>query len=510
MTSNFIILPLLLHMATAIVLMFLWKRITAQRIISVVSNVIILIVGVLLFTQTWKTGIITMQAGNWPAPFGITFVADVFSSTMVLFTAISALAVSIYSTVGINRARMKYGYFPIFHFLFMGLNGAFLTGDVFNLYVWFEIVIISSFVLMTLGGRKPQMESAIKYVAMNMLASVIFLTAIAILYGLTGSLNMADLSLKIAKIENRALVNVTGLLFFIGFGIKSAVFPLYYWLPSSYHTPPSAIAAIFGGLLTKVGIYALFRFFTLIFIPNEFITTAFSLIAVATLITGALGCLIKRDMRRMFSYLIVCHIGFMIAGLGLFTEVALAGALFYLFHDIIVKTNLFLVSGIIYRIKGTMDMPKLGGLYAEYPRLSLMMAIVFFSLVGIPPLSGFWPKINLFQAGFFAGDYLLIAALIIASFVTLYVIAKMWTEVFWKTEPSLSPDEKAYIDGFTILKPFSKLLLVFPVIMLMLVSLYIGFGAENIMSISKHIAAQMMDTSPYIKAVLGNEALNIQ
>jgi len=321
---------------------------------------------------------------------------------------------------------------------------------------------------------------------------------------------MADLSIKIAQIENRGLVNVTGLLFFIGFGIKSAVFPLYYWLPSSYHTPPSAIAAIFGGLLTKVGIYALFRFFTLIFIPNEFITTAFSLIAVATLITGALGSIIKRDMRRMFSYLIVCHIGFMIAGLGLFTEVALAGALFYLFHDIIVKTNLFLVSGIIYRIKGTMDMPKLGSLYAEYPKLSLIMAIVFFSLVGIPPLSGFWPKINLFQAGFFAGDYLLIAAMIIASFVTLYVIAKMWTEVFWKTEPPLNPEEKVYIDGFTILKPFSKLLLVFPVIMLMMVSLYIGFGAENIMVISKHIAAQMMDTSPYIKAVLGNEALNIQ
>src|SRR5690606_27906155 len=237
-----------------------------------------------------------------------------------------------------------------------------------------------------------------KYVAMNMLASVVFLTAIAILYGLTGSLNMADLSLKIAEIENRGLVNVTALLFFVGFGIKSAVFPLYYWLPSSYHTPPSAIAAIFGGLLTKVGIYALLRFFTLIFIPSELITTVFIYIAAATLVTGALGAIVKRNMRRMFSYLIVCHIGFMIAGLGLYTEVALAGALFYLFHDIIVKTNLFLVSGIIYRIKGTMDMPKLGGLYSEYPKLSVLMGIVFFSLVGIPPLSGFWPKINLFQA----------------------------------------------------------------------------------------------------------------
>jgi len=510
MINNFIILPLLLHMTTAIVLLFLWKRITVQRIISVIANVVILIVSILLFIQTWQTGIITMQAGNWPAPFGITFVSDVFSSMMVLFTSISAVAISLYSTISINRARMKYGYFPIFHFLFMGLNGAFLTGDIFNLYVWFEVVIISSFVLMTLGGKKPQMESAIKYVAMNMLASVIFLTAIAILYGLTGSLNMADLAIKVAQIENRGLVNVTGLLFFVGFGIKSAVFPLYYWLPSSYHTPPSAIAAIFGGLLTKVGIYALLRFFTLIIIPNEFITTVFSYVAIATLIIGAFGAVVKRDVRRMFSYLIVCHIGFMIAGLGLFTEVALAGAIFYLFHDIIIKTNLFLVSGIIYRIKGTMRMPQLGGLYAQYPRLSLLMAIVLFSLVGIPPLSGFWPKINLFLASFLERDYVLIAAMILASFVTLYVIAKMWTEVFWKPEPPLQEGETVYVDGFAIMKPFSKFLLVFPIVLLTLVSLYIGFGAENIMLISKHIAAEMMDTSPYIKAVLGNDILNVR
>src|SRR5690606_27361066 len=189
---------------------------------------------------------------------------------------------------------------------------------------------------------------------------------------------------------------------------------------------------------------------------------------------------------------------------------ALAGALFYLFHDIIVKTNLFLVSGIIYRIKGTMDMPKLGGLYSEYPKLSVLMGIVFFSLVGIPPLSGFWPTINLFQAGFLEGNYLLILALIIASFVTLYVIAKMWGEVFWKTAPPSPEGEKVFIDGFTILSPLSKFLFVFPVVVLAIVSLYIGFGAENIMQIAEHIAEQMIDTTPYIKAVLGNDILIVK
>lgn len=509
MNENLIVLPLLMHMATAVLLMLLWNRSVVHRVVSVISNIAILVVSIGLMAQTWNQGILTMQAGNWPAPFGITFVSDMFSSTMVLLTSISAVCISIYSTIGVNQARMKYGYFPISHFLFMGLTGAFLTGDVFNLYVWFEVVIISSFVLMTLGGKKPQMESAIKYVAINMLASVVFLTAIAILYGLTGSLNMADLSLKIAEIENRPLINVTGLLFFIGFGIKSAVFPLYFWLPSSYHTPPSSIAAMFGGLLTKMGIYALLRFFTLIVVPTDFTTNLMTYVAVATLITGALGMIVKNDFRRMFSYLIICHIGYMIAGLGLFSELALAGALFYLFHDIIAKTNLFLIGGLIYRIKGTRNMAHLGGMYSSYPKLSFVMAIVLFSVVGVPPLSGFWPKINLFQEAFREYNYLLVGALILASFVTLFVIARMWAEVFWKPQPVLLPGERSGINRFDSLRLFDKTLLVLPVVLLTAVSLYIGFGADYVMVVSKRIATEMMDTSTYVQAVLGSDYLNV-
>src|SRR5690554_5922579 len=253
---------------------------------------------------------------------------------MVLLTAIVSLTVGIYSTASLNVSRIKYGYFFLFHFLIMGLLGAFLTGDIFNLYVWFEVVIISSFVLLTLGGKKMQMEAGIKYVTMNMLASIIFLTAIGILYGITGTLNMADLSLKIAAIENKGLVSVTALLFFIGFGIKSAVFPLYFWLPSSYHTPPSAIGAIFGGLLTKMGIYAMIRVFTLVFQPDDFIKKVFIAVAVLTMITGALGTINKRNIKRLLSFLIVCHIGYLMGGLGLYTEIAMVGVIFYLIHDV--------------------------------------------------------------------------------------------------------------------------------------------------------------------------------
>ena len=369
MIDHFIILPVLVHMLTAIIAIFFWQKVKIQRVISILGSSTGLVLSLHLFLKTRETGILTMQAGGWSAPFGITFVSDTFSSVLVLLTGIVALSVSLFSTGAVSTNRIKYGYFAIFHFLIMGLNGAFLTGDIFNLYVWFEIVIISSFVLMTLGGRKSKMEGAIKYVAMNMLASVIFLTAIGILYGMTGSLNMADLAGKVAKIENRGLVNVTGLLFFVGFGIKSAVFPLYFWLPSSYHTPPSSIAAIFGGLLTKVGIYAMFRIFTLIFVPDNFMLQLFLVVAVMTLLTGALGAMSKNSMRRMFSYLIVCHIGYFIAGLALFTEIAIAGAIFYLIHDIIIKTNLFLVSGVIYKARGSTDLRRLGGFYKDYPKM---------------------------------------------------------------------------------------------------------------------------------------------
>lgn len=503
MIDNYLILPVAIHLFAAILLLFLWRRTVAHRIVSIATSFIVMLLSIRLFSKVYNGNILIMEAGSWKAPFGIVFVADVFSCTLVLLTSFAALAVSIFSSAGISRSRILYGYFPIFHFLVMGLNGAFLTGDIFNLYVWFEVIIISSFVLMTLGGRKAQVEGAVKYMAMNILASTFFLTGIGILYGITGTLNMADLSIKIAALENRNLVNITALFFIIGFGIKAAVFPLYFWLPSSYHTPPSAVVATFGGLLTKVGIYALFRISTLIFVPDEFTKNLLLFIAVFTILTGSFGALIKRNIRRMFSYLIVCHIGFMIGGLAMFTGVAITGALIYLFHDIMVKTNMFLIAGLIRQLKGTMNMDKLGGLYTDYPKISLLIAIVLFSLAGIPPLSGFWPKLYLFEAGFINRQYILIGAIIVGSFITLYVIAKMWADVFWKNPPENDGRGEELKDSFAALSLSKKTMLVSPIVFLAAISLYLGFCAQNITEVAERITSEMLDTTPYIEAVLG-------
>lgn len=505
MMQNLIILPVITHLFVAIFLLLFWKKYNTQKWISISGSGLALFLAIGLFGKVWNQGIHILNAANWKAPFGIVFVADVFSSTMVLLASIAAFAVSIYAAASVSRQRATYGFYPVFHFLIMGLNGAFLTGDIFNLYVWFEVIIISSFVLLTLGGRKGQIEGAVKYMAMNILASMIFLTGIGMLYGFTGTLNMADLSLKVAAVENRNLVNLTAVFFIVGFGIKSAVFPLYFWLPSSYHTPPSVVAAIFGGLLTKVGIYALFRVFTLIFVPDLFLKSLFITICVLTILTGSFGAAIKQNIRRIFNYLIICHIGFMVAGLGIFNKIAIMGALFYLIHDIIIKTNLFMVAGLIRSIGGSMSLEKLGGLYAKWPKLSIVMAIVLFSLVGIPPLSGFWPKIYLFEAGFMESSYFFMGALIIGSFVTLFAIARLWAAAFWKNASDEKINRREVVGAldFVTWSRSKQAYIVVPIVLLAVVSLYIGLFAENIIQVVEHIANEMMDPSPYIRAVLG-------
>ena len=505
MTQQIIIYPLLLQLLLAILLMFFWNKIKTQRIISMVGSAVHLAVTISVFAYIWDNGTQTLQAGSWEAPFGITFIADTFAITMVLLTSIAGFAVSIFSAGSVISDRLRFGYFPIYHFLLLGLTGAFLTGDIFNLYVWFEIIIISSFVLITIGGEKAQLEGAVKYFTLNFLASMIFLTAIAVLYGLTGSLNMADLANKVALVENRALVEITAILFLIGFGIKSALFPLYFWLPASYHTPPSAVSAIFGGLLTKVGVYALIRVFTLIFVGDVFLDQILLVLAIFTLFSGALGALVQNNIRKVFSYLIICHIGYMIIGLGMYTEVAIAGAIFYLIHDIMIKTNLYMVSGLIYRIKGSNSMRALGGFYANYPKLSLLIFIPLFSLVGIPPLSGFWPKISLITASFDTESYWSLAAIIFASFITLVVIAKLWAEVFWKDATEIP--ERPKFRYFHKIKNIKRVEMIMPIVFLSLVTLYIGFGAEHVQTLSARIASELMDSQQYIDAVLNKSQI---
>jgi multicomponent Na+:H+ antiporter subunit D len=449
-----------------------------------------------LLVSVAQSGIQVVQLGNWPAPFGITLVADLFSAIMVVLAGLMGLMVAIYSLTTMDARREAFGYYPLLHILLLGVCGAFLTGDMFNLYVWFEVMLIASFVLLALGGERAQLEGAIKYVTLNLISSALFLAAVGILYGLVGTLNMADVARQLKTVQP-GLVTTLAMLFLVAFGIKAAIFPLFFWLPASYHTPPVAVSAIFAGLLTKVGVYALIRVFTLLFVQDVSYTHNLILIVAGlTMVTGVLGAAAQDEFRRILSFHIVSQIGYMLMGLALFTPLALAGSIFYIIHHIIVKTNLFLISGVVYRLSGTYDLKKLGGLYQSSPGIAMLFLVPALSLAGIPPLSGFWAKFTLVRAGLEVEQYAIVATALGVGLLTLFSMTKIWAEAFWKEKPAAGDEDAARTNQ-------TGLPLLLPIIILATVTVSIGLITEPVFRLASQAAEQLLNPADYIQAVLG-------
>jgi multicomponent Na+:H+ antiporter subunit D len=360
------------------------------------------------------------------------------------------------------------------------------------------VMLVSSFVLFTLGGGRAQLEGSIKYVAINVVSSSLFLAGIGGLYGLTGSLNMAALAVKLPLVENQGLVTLASIFFLISFGIKAAIFPLFFWLPASYHTPPVAISSLIVGLLTKVGIYTLIRFFTLIFTTDIGYThTILLVLSGFTMVVGVLGAAAQIDFRKILSFHIVSQIGYMVMGLAIYTPLAIAGAIFFIIHNILVKTNLFLISGLVKETNGSFALKKLGGVYHTFPFIALLFAISAFSLTGVPPLSGFWGKYLLAYGGFKAGEFLIVGISLFVSILTLFSMTKIWGEVFWKK----LPEDSSLIIGSQ--KEFfrTKGLMILPVVLLSLLIVLMGVYAEPFIDYSMRAAEQLLDKQAYVKAV---------
>jgi len=492
-------IPIVLPLLCGIVCILLRNRLKAQRILTVAGCALNLLLSAVLLHHVYKSGILVLQIGAWPAPFGITLVVDMLSAIMLVLSGMMGTAVAVYSLAMIDEPRERHGYYMLFHVLLMGVNGAFLTGDLFNLYVWFEVMLMASFVLLSLGGERPQLEGAIKYVALNFLSSAIFLAAVGILYGLAGTLNMADLAVVLDNQEHTGIINTVSMLFLVAFGIKAAIFPLFFWLPASYHTPPFPVSAIFAGLLTKVGVYALIRVFTLIFKQDVIFThNLILMLSGLTMVTGVLGAAAQIEVRRILSFHIVSQIGYMIMGLGLYTEMALAGSIFYIIHHIIVKTNLFLIAGIISRVAGTNELKIIGGLYRHTPWLALLFLIPALSLAGIPPLSGFFAKLTLILDAFTNDRYLIAGTALAVGLLTLFSMTKIWNEVFWKP----IPDDAALPLRTAPWTRHEIICLYGPVSILAACTIGIGLGAGWILELSRLTAEQLMNPALYIKAVL--------
>ncbi|SLN24422.1 Na(+)/H(+) antiporter subunit D [Aquimixticola soesokkakensis] len=489
-------LPLIIPFATA-VLSFLWRRSHLGGLVSVTGAAAQLVAAGVLMASTWQNGYTVGQMGGWDAPFGITLVADLLSAVMVVITAITGLAVAVYALSEIDARREELGYHALFHVLLTGVTGAFLTGDLFNLYVWFEVMLIASFGLLVLGGTKAEIDGGVKYVALNLVSTMLFLMATGLLYGLTGSLNMADLAQSVRASDNQGLVTVIAMMFMVAFGVKAALFPLFFWLPASYHTPAFSVSAVFAGLLTKVGVYALIRAFTLIFVSDVALTHQILLwAAVLTMITGVLGAASQNDFRKILSFHIVSQIGYMVLGLALFTPLALTGAVFYLVHHIIVKANLFLVSGVAHKLAKGTDLSRIGGLYKTAPLLAFLFLIPAFSLAGFPPLSGFWAKYVVVKASFEAGAFVAGAAALVVGALTIFSMTKIWAEAFWKDHPD---GQEPRLRDIALRE---RLLALAPIAGLAALTVVIGLFPAPFLDLASRASAQLLDPQAYIDAVM--------
>ena len=497
MSELSILLPILLPFLGAIILFFSHNSVAAQRVGGVLFSALTFVASLYLTWFADQVGHVVVQVGNWSAPFGISLVADRFSAVMVAVSSFMGVSVAVYALGEIDEARIRRYFFPLYLLLMFGVNGAFLTGDLFNLYVWFEVMLIASFVLMSMGGERGELEGGLKYVCLNLISSIIFLVAAGIIYGKTGTLNMADIANIAANSPDSTALTTSSMLLLVSFGLKAGIFPFFFWLPASYHTPPSTVSAIFAGLLTKVGVYALFRAYTLMFAPifSE-VQTIVLFLAIMTMITGVFGAASHFDMRRILSFHIVSQIGYMVLGLAFMTPLAIAAAIFYLVHHIIVKTNLFLVSGVVIRLKGSSDLAKVGGLAKSAPWLAVLFFIPAFSLGGIPPLSGFWAKFAVVKAGLEIEAWLSITAALLVGVLTLYSMTKIWSEAFWKAQP----DDQAEVKS---VHPGSLAFMVSPIAVMALATLLIGLFGEPLFEFSQRAADQILNPEEYISAVLG-------
>jgi multicomponent Na+:H+ antiporter subunit D len=503
-SSSSILLPLLIPLVGAILLLLGHRALFYQRVGGLVFACATLAASIHLLLHADRVGHVVLQLGDWAAPFGITLVADRFSAVMVAVSSFMGASVALYALSEIDAARLRRFFFPVYLILMFGVNGAFLTGDLFNLYVWFEVMLIASFVLLSMGGERGELEGGLKYVSLNLLSSVMFLSAAGIIYGKTGTLNMADIAQNLSQSADAEWVTGSSMLLLVSFGLKAGLFPFFFWLPASYHTPPTAVSAIFAGLLTKVGVYALFRSYTLMFVPifpdvQPIILT----LAVLTMITGVFGAASHFDMRRILSFHIVSQIGYMVLGLALMTPLAIAAGIFYLVHHIIVKTNLFLVSGVVIRMKGSCDLSRVGGLSKSAPWLAALFFIPAFSLGGIPPLSGFWAKFAVVKAGLGVGSWIAVTAALLVGVMTLFSMTKIWAEAFWKKQPDTGgvPLEKEH--------PGPLAWMVIPIAVMAVATVLIGLFGEPLFQFSERAADQLMNPQEYISAVLtpGKEVL---
>jgi multicomponent Na+:H+ antiporter subunit D len=520
-------LPVLIPTLAAAATLFAGRKPRLQRTIALLALTAVVAVCAALLYLADRDGTIAVHVGGWGqsvpgmGPLGITLVVDRLSALMLLVSAIVLLAVVFYAIgQGIRDGDEQQPvsiFLPTYLVLSAGVCTAFLAGDLFNLFVGFEVLLAASFVLLTIGASTERVRAGIAYVMVSMVSSLIFLIGIALIYAATGTLNMAELSVRLGDVPAGTRAAMFAVLM-VAFGIKAAVFPLSTWLPDSYPTAPAPVTAVFAGLLTKVGVYAIIRAHSLLF-PGGAMDRIMLVAALLTMIVGILGAIAQSDVKRLLSFTLVSHIGYMVFGISLSSALGMAGAIYYVAHHIVVQTTLFLVVGLIDRQAGASTLQRLGGLAAASPLLALVFFVPALNLGGIPPFSGFIGKVALLEAGSQDGSvlaWILVGGSVVTSLLTLYVMARVWTKAFWRPRadapegnlsaaaPSALLDDSedvAYADRNDVGRmPVGMLL---PTGALIAVGLTLTVLAGPIFAYTERAADEVLDRGQYVSAVLG-------
>ena len=490
--------PIVLPLIGAALSILVGRSRAAQRVVTIAVLATLLATSIVMLVVVDRDGTLVAEAGGWPGPLGITLVADRFAAILLVVAELTLFAVLIYAIGEPGAERNHVGFQSAYLVLAAGVAGAFLTGDLFNLFVSFEMMLTASYVLLTLGGRREQVRSGMTYIVISLIASSLFVTALALLYSATGTVNMADLSVRIAELPQGVRTSFAVLLVVV-FGIKAAVFPLFFWLPDSYPTAPSPITAIFAGLLTKVGVYAIIRSQTLLFPEDSRPEALLLVIAAATMVVGVLGAIAQDDIRRILSFTIISQIGYMIMGLGFFTAAAIAAVVYSMIHHIIVKTALFLIGGLVDHASGSNSLSRIGGMVRTAPLLAAMFLVAALSLAGIPPLSGFVSKFALIDAGVAERQFPVIGVSLAVSLLTLFAMVRIWAGAFW-SPPEDEPEPRSAEAALT--RGGGPPLMVAPTAVLVACSLAVAFAAGPLYSLSQRAAGDLLDRAAYVDTVL--------
>ncbi len=489
-----VIVPLLGAALSVLVAPWRW----AQRVISLVALTVTVVVNVMMLAEVDDGEILVMQAGGWKVPLGITLAVDRLSAVMLVVSSLMLLSVLVYA-IGQGAEESRYASFnPVYLVLAAGVSASFITGDLFNLFVAFEMMLVASYVLLTLGGRPGQVRSGMSYVVISLVASTFFITALALIYAATGTVNMAELSQRIPELSDGVRTGFSLLLILV-FGIKAGLFPLFFWLPDSYPTAPGAITAVFAGLLTKVGVYAIIRSQTLLFPPDAQQGSFLLVLAGFTMVVGVLGALAQDDLRRMLSFHIVSHIGYMIFGLALFTLAGIAGAVFYVVHHIVVKTALFLVAGLVERRAGSDRLSRIGGLVRSAPMIAVLFALPALSIAGLPPFSGFVGKFALVGSGIESDEWAIVAVSLLVSLLTMYVMVRIWSGVFWG-----EPEDPAIVSWIQSDDSRVPRLMTGAATAVVALSVALMIFAGALYDYSKRTAEDLLTPERYVEAVIGD------